>query len=83
MEDVVIVAGVRTPVGKFQGSLSDFSAVQLGSLVVREVLNRARDVYKRQLWKRRPPFVIPSAPGFPTARHQRRPRVRLSLRKAA
>ena len=42
MEDVVIVAGVRTPVGKFQGSLSDFSAVQLGSLVVREVLNRAR-----------------------------------------
>jgi acetyl-CoA C-acetyltransferase len=42
MEDVVIVAGVRTPVGKFQGALSDFSAVQLGSLVVREVLNRAR-----------------------------------------
>jgi len=42
MEDVVIVAGVRTPVGKFQGALSNFSAVQLGSLVVREVLNRAR-----------------------------------------
>jgi acetyl-CoA C-acetyltransferase len=42
MEDVVIVAGVRTPVGKFQGSLAGFSAVQLGSLVVREALNRAR-----------------------------------------
>src|ERR1700729_2704382 len=42
MEDVVIVAGVRTPVGKFQGALSTFSAVQLGSLVVREALNRAR-----------------------------------------
>src|SRR6204780_2613874 len=42
MEDVVIVAGVRTPVGKFQGTLSNFSAVQLGSLVVREVLSRAR-----------------------------------------
>jgi acetyl-CoA C-acetyltransferase len=42
MEDVVIVAGVRTPVGKFQGALSNFSAVQLGSLVVREVLTRAR-----------------------------------------
>src|SRR6202142_3162120 len=42
MEDVVIVAGVRTPVGKFQGALSSFSAVQLGSLVVREVLSRAR-----------------------------------------
>ena len=41
MEDVVIVAGVRTPVGKFQGSLAGFSAVQLGSLVVREALRRA------------------------------------------
>src|SRR6201981_2708283 len=41
-DDVVIVAGVRTPVGKFQGALSTFSAVQLGSLVVREALNRAR-----------------------------------------
>src|SRR6202046_4095472 len=42
MEDVVIVAGVRAPVGKFQGALSSFSAVQLGSLVVREALSRAR-----------------------------------------
>src|ERR1700685_1582054 len=42
MEDVVIVAGVRTPVGKFQGALSGVSAVQLGSLVVREALSRAR-----------------------------------------
>jgi len=42
MDDVVIVAGVRTPVGKFQGALSDFSAVQLGSFVVREVLSRAQ-----------------------------------------
>ena len=42
MEDVVIVAGVRTPVGKFQGALSNFSAVQLGSFVVREALNRAQ-----------------------------------------
>src|ERR1700722_5484219 len=42
MEDVVIVTGVRTPVGKFQGTLSSFSAVQLGSLVVREAARRAR-----------------------------------------
>jgi acetyl-CoA C-acetyltransferase len=41
MEDVVIVAGVRTPVGKFLGSLSDFSAPQLGAMVVREVVRRA------------------------------------------
>jgi acetyl-CoA C-acetyltransferase len=42
MEDVVIVTGVRTPVGKFQGTLSSFSAVQLGSFVVREAARRAQ-----------------------------------------
>lgn len=41
MEDVVIVAAVRTPVGKFLGSLADFSAPQLGAMVVREVVRRA------------------------------------------
>jgi acetyl-CoA C-acetyltransferase len=41
MEDVVIVAAVRTPVGKFMGSLSDFTAPQLGAMVVREVVRRA------------------------------------------
>jgi acetyl-CoA C-acetyltransferase len=42
MEDVVIVSAVRTPVGKFQGALSDFSAPQLGALVVREAVFRAK-----------------------------------------
>jgi acetyl-CoA C-acetyltransferase len=41
MEDVVIVSAVRTPIAKFQGSLSDFTAPQLGSLVVREAVKRA------------------------------------------
>src|ERR1700741_4938171 len=41
LEDVVIVSAVRTPVGKFQGSLSDFSAPQLGAIVVREAVKRA------------------------------------------
>jgi len=40
--DVVIISGVRTPVGKFQGSLSDFSAPQLGAMVVREAVSRAK-----------------------------------------
>ncbi|HYL16315.1 MAG TPA: acetyl-CoA C-acetyltransferase [Terriglobales bacterium] len=40
-DDVVIISGVRTPVGKFQGSLSDFSAPQLGAMVVREAVKRA------------------------------------------
>ncbi|MFZ0480431.1 MAG: acetyl-CoA C-acetyltransferase [Terriglobales bacterium] len=39
--DVVIIAGCRIPIGKFQGSLSDFSAVQLGAMVVREAVKRA------------------------------------------
>jgi len=41
MEETVIVSGVRTPVGKFQGSLSDVSATQLGAIVVREAVKRA------------------------------------------
>ncbi len=41
LEDVVIVSAVRTPVGKFQGSLSDFSAPQLGAIAVREAVKRA------------------------------------------
>lgn len=42
MEETVIVSAVRIPIGKFQGSLSEFSAVQLGALVVREAVARAR-----------------------------------------
>jgi acetyl-CoA C-acetyltransferase len=41
MRDVVIVSAARTPVGKFLGSLSDFSAVDLGAIAVREVVARA------------------------------------------
>jgi len=41
IEDVVIVSAVRTPIGKFQGSLSDFTAPQLGAIVVREAVKRA------------------------------------------
>ncbi len=40
-DDVVIIAGCRTPVGKFQGSLSDLTAPQLGAIVVREAVKRA------------------------------------------
>ena len=41
MEDVVIVSAVRTPVGKFQGTLSPLTAPQLGAIVVREAVHRA------------------------------------------
>jgi len=40
-DDVVIISGCRTPVGRFQGSLSDFRAPQLGALTVREAVKRA------------------------------------------
>ena len=40
-DDVVIISGCRTAVGKFQGSLSDMSAPQLGAVVVREAVKRA------------------------------------------
>src|ERR1700726_598905 len=41
METPVILSAVRTPVGKFQGGLSSFSAVQLGSKAVAEAIRRA------------------------------------------
>jgi acetyl-CoA C-acetyltransferase len=41
MRDVVIVAAVRTPVGKFQGALAEMTAVQLGAVAVREAVKRA------------------------------------------
>src|SRR5437867_4303901 len=40
--DVVIISGVRTPIGKFQGSLSELSATQLGAIVVKEAVQRAK-----------------------------------------
>jgi acetyl-CoA C-acetyltransferase len=41
MDEVVIISGCRTPVGKFQGALSDVAATQLGAIVVREAVKRA------------------------------------------
>ena len=41
MPDPVIVSAVRTPTGKFLGALKDFTAPQLGALVVREAVARA------------------------------------------
>ena len=40
-DDAVIISACRIPVGKFQGTLSDFTAPQLGAIVVREAVKRA------------------------------------------
>ncbi|HXD07570.1 MAG TPA: acetyl-CoA C-acetyltransferase [Burkholderiaceae bacterium] len=42
MTDIVIVAAARTAVGKFQGSLAKTPAVDLGAVVIQELLKRAR-----------------------------------------
>ena len=42
MRDVVIASGVRTAIGSFGGTLKDVPAVELGGLVIKEVLNRAK-----------------------------------------
>src|SRR3982751_3622843 len=41
MRESVIVSAVRTPTGKFLGSLKEFSAPQLGAIAVREAVRRA------------------------------------------
>ena len=41
MREVVIVSAVRTPIGSFGGALKDVSAVDLGTIVVKEALKRA------------------------------------------
>jgi acetyl-CoA C-acetyltransferase len=42
MEDIVIVSATRTAVGKFGGSLAKVSAMELGSIVIREAIARAK-----------------------------------------
>ena len=41
IRESVIVSAVRTPTGKFLGALKDFTAPELGALVVREAVARA------------------------------------------
>jgi acetyl-CoA C-acetyltransferase len=41
MTDSYILAGARTPIGKFLGAFTDVSATELGAIVIREALTRA------------------------------------------
>ncbi len=41
MKNVVIASAVRTPIGKFGGTLKSVSAIELGSIVIKEALKRA------------------------------------------
>jgi acetyl-CoA C-acetyltransferase len=42
MEDIVIVSAARTAVGKFGGSLGSIPATELGAIVIKELLARAK-----------------------------------------
>ena len=42
MQDIVIVSAARTAVGKFGGTLAKTSATELGSIVIREAIARAK-----------------------------------------
>ena len=41
MREAVIVSAVRTPLGSFNGSLSNFGATKLGGIVIEEAVKRA------------------------------------------
>src|SRR5437762_7608004 len=41
LKEPVIISAVRTPIGKFQGSLKSVSAIQLGATVVKAAVERA------------------------------------------
>jgi acetyl-CoA acetyltransferase family protein len=40
MKDVVILGGMRTPMGEYNGSLSDFSAIELGTIAAKAALQK-------------------------------------------
>ncbi|MFZ0389297.1 MAG: beta-ketoacyl synthase N-terminal-like domain-containing protein, partial [Calditrichia bacterium] len=41
LHEVFITSAVRTPIGSFNGALASLSAPRLGSLVIKEALNRS------------------------------------------
>ena len=41
MKKIVIASACRTAIGKFGGTLANVSAAELGSIVIKEALNRA------------------------------------------
>ena len=40
LKEVVIISGIRTPIGTYNGSLKNLRADQLGSIVIREILKK-------------------------------------------
>ena len=40
--DVVITSALRTPIGRYKGSLKNLSASKLGSIVIKEVIYKSK-----------------------------------------
>jgi len=51
MKEVVITSAVRTPIGNFLGSLSSFSATELGGKVIEEAVSGGLKLRKRMLMR--------------------------------
>ena len=61
----VIVSACRTPIGKYLGALSSFTAPQLGAIAIREAIKRARELqesvlagYERSLPREHPDVLL-------------------------
>ncbi|MGD9161937.1 MAG: acetyl-CoA C-acetyltransferase [Desulfobacteraceae bacterium] len=62
MKEAVIVSGVRTPLGAFNGSLSNIPATKLGALVIEEAVKRA-DIEKTDVDEAMMGIVLPCGYG--------------------
>ena len=68
MRDVVIVSAARTPVGKFQGSLSELSAIDLGAIAIRAAVERAHGLAPADVSEAIMGCVLPAGLGQNPAR---------------
>ena len=58
MKKIVIASACRTAIGKFGGTLANVPAAELGSIVIKEALDRAH-VSFRPVWARTLPVRLP------------------------
>ena len=49
--DVVITSALRTPIGRYKGSLKNLSASKLGSIAIKEVIYKSKLDFKQGLKK--------------------------------
>ena len=80
MKKIVIASACRTAIGKFGGTLANVPATELGSIVIKEALNRA-NVKPEQVDHVYMGCVIQAAHRDPRCHRQRGLRLRSELRE--